>query len=126
MNTERRGRLDLSYSLSAARTARRWARQRLEHLLDDDHVEVALLVLSELVTNALTHGSDPVQVELAVDDELVLVRVTDHGGGRVSLRHPAHGDPGGRGLIIVEELAERWDVDYAGTSTSVWVQLLRT
>jgi hypothetical protein len=68
---------------------------------------------------------EPVQVEVAVDDELVLVRVTDHGGGRVLLRHPAESEPGGRGLMIVDELAERWDVDYSRTRTSVWVQLSR-
>jgi anti-sigma regulatory factor (Ser/Thr protein kinase) len=123
--SERRAILDLPFAVSAIRTARRWAHARLGAELNEERLDRALLVLSELVTNAVTHGADPVQIELAVDDELIMVRVTDHGGGTVTLRHPPAGEAGGRGLLIVDELAERWDVDYVGSSTSVWAQLAR-
>jgi anti-sigma regulatory factor (Ser/Thr protein kinase) len=88
-------------------------------------IDRALLVLSELVTNAVIHGTGPISVDLAIDDELILVRVTDHGGGTVALRHPARDEPGGRGLLIVDELAEQWNVEHGPGRTTVWAQLLR-
>lgn len=85
-----------------------------------------LLIMSELVTNAIRHGrpldSDgTVHVDWKVSDRGVAIEVTDGGEG---LPLPAaltgHGE-GGRGLAIVDALATHWGVAHATTSaTTVW------
>lgn len=87
----------------------RKALPQLDLLVQDD---IALMV-SEVCTNAILHGSGPFVVSVECDDQLLSVSVTDHGAGGVVLR-PSQGlEPRGRGLRIVDQLASEW-----GTSTN--------
>ncbi|WP_189114651.1 ATP-binding protein [Pilimelia terevasa] len=90
-------------------------------------------VVAELVGNAVRHaaplpgGVVRVAWRLAPDDGdvVVEVRVTD-GGSEVALpraRTPGPEATGGRGLGIVEALADRWGVDRDGLGQSVWARL---
>ncbi len=104
-----------------------WGFRRAE--LGDD----AGLVVSELITNAITAYDDlpphaplpPVRLWLASDTELVLVMVGD-----ASSRPPLHVDPGpgadsGRGLRLVEAVSSRWGwypANAAGTVKVVWAE----
>ncbi len=66
-------------------------------------------IATELVVNALLHG-DPagVTVILTVRDSDAVLEVDDGNGGHPAVRHPATDDEGGRGLILVQALADRW------------------
>lgn len=91
-------------------------------------VEDARLVLSELLANAIRHAKPLVdhEVEVAwqVGDHEVELRVTDGGGGVPGVRHAGTGDTGGRGLAIVDALAEDWGVVVESPgSRTVWAVL---
>jgi anti-sigma regulatory factor (Ser/Thr protein kinase) len=83
------------------------------------------LAMSELVTNAVTHGRGAVEVALRCADGFVRVDVTDHGGGHPAMR-PAGGPRdaiGGWGLRLVDEVADDWGTDVSEGRTTVWLRL---
>lgn len=77
------------------------------------HDEDVLLVISELVTNAVLHGSGPVTVTLSSAPPDVIIAVTDRGRSDPSRRHPEAEDEQGRGLAIVDRLSTSWHVVHA-------------
>lgn len=86
-------------------------------------VDEALLVLSELVTNAVRHGRATVEREIETRYSRVAdgvrIEVRDWAEERPVMRVP--GDGGGWGLRLVAELSARWGVDErAGAGKSVW------
>jgi anti-sigma regulatory factor (Ser/Thr protein kinase) len=86
---------------------------------------VALMV-SELATNALTHaaGGFDVSVQRTPDD--VTVSVSDRGEGMPVLQAPPSSEPHGRGLRIVDRLADEWGVsssDGHERGKTVWFRL---
>ena len=90
--------------------------------LDDGRRETALLLASELVTNAILHARTPVQVGLVLDDDQVLLCVSDRLADSAVLTPRAHSDDqsAGRGLALVADLAECWGTTaYTGGKT-VW------
>ncbi len=104
--------------------ARDWLRDFLIERGADAMVEDALLVISELVTNALRHGLGEVVVRAAVEtDGAVLLSVTDSSDELPALQ-PA--DPlrvGGLGLRIVDEVSTTWGVAPFPGGKTVWATL---
>ena len=93
--------------------------------LDSNAREVALLLTSELVTNAILHARTPVQLGVLVDGDRTLVCVADRlpESPALSARAHSHDRPGGRGLALVEDLADTWGTTtYTGGKT-VWFVL---
>jgi len=88
----------------------------------------AVLVVSELLSNAIRHarplpGSN-VQVAWALDDDAVEVEVSDGGAAtRPTLAQPTVSSLGGRGLDIVEYLARTWGVRSDAGGLTVWAVL---
>ncbi|HEY2007153.1 MAG TPA: ATP-binding protein [Solirubrobacteraceae bacterium] len=86
----------------------------------------AMLIANELVTNAVLHsgcsGDHVLQVDVTRQPERLLIRVRDPGlsGTEVSDRQP--GSDGGWGLVIVDELAQRWGAERA-EGYSVWAEI---
>lgn len=81
------------------------------------------MVISELVTNAITHGAGTVRLSLEAQRDVVRVEVSDSGS---SSPHPLPLDPdgvGGRGLRIVEAIAPRWGVQEDGKGKTVWAEV---
>lgn len=91
--------------------------------IDGEPAEVAVLLTSELVTNAIRHGSGPVRVRAGVDDRRLRVEVDDDAGGTLSPRRAAPTDVDGRGLHLVETLSDRWGYRTADGGKRVWFEL---
>lgn len=72
-------------------------------------VDIALILTSELVTNAVRHGSEPISLGISLAHGVLHVNVYD--GSRAAPRPAPDGQPdseNGRGLLIVSELASDW------------------
>ena len=104
-------------------TAAGVARRHLEHALvqlPPETVETARLLTSELVTNAIAHGSGLVSMSVDYDGRRVRVEVRDESPGRPEPRDASLLSEGGRGLHIVDALATEWGAAPSGRGKSVW------
>ncbi|GLW34152.1 ATP-binding protein [Actinoplanes regularis] len=75
---------------------------------DQDWLDGAAVVVSELVTNAVRHGGGCVALNVEADGGRVVVSVAD--GSSVVPRRRDPDEVGGRGLVLIEALAENWTV----------------
>ena len=89
----------------------------------DVTVDQAVLLTSELVSNAIIHASSDGQLTVQVADGHLRVEVTDHSAVVPTKR--AHGpqDIHGRGLEIVDAVADQWGVDLLASGKRVWATL---
>ncbi|MET7684130.1 SpoIIE family protein phosphatase [Streptomyces sp. NPDC005423] len=110
-------------------TARSFVRDTLQGWGFADIVDDAVVLTSELVTNAVVHAGTAADVLCLRTDEGVRVEVADHYPER---EIPLQGSPatmgspdreGGRGLQLCAALAGRWGVEYTPTYKQVWFQL---
>jgi anti-sigma regulatory factor (Ser/Thr protein kinase) len=106
------------------------ARAFLVRLLDgwgvsEDHIDDAALLTSELMANAVEHGSGDVRLRIEVNDGLLQVRVHDDADGVPEANQADPGSPGGRGLWIVQSVARDWgsDSEDDGSGKTVWFEL---
>ena len=89
-----------------------------------------VLLVSELVTNSVRHAgldaSQPLQLSLQADGEVVRIAVRDPGPGFRPPKAPTDpGHVGGWGLVLVDQLAEKWGVEHDGEANVVWCELKR-
>jgi anti-sigma regulatory factor (Ser/Thr protein kinase) len=89
-----------------------------EPVLDD-----VKLMVSELVTNGIVHGSseadEPVMLDVLVNGD-IRCRVLDHGEGFATRARETRS--GGWGLQVVEQLADRWGIQCSPQQTEVWFE----
>ncbi|WP_327415702.1 ATP-binding protein [Streptomyces sp. NBC_01233] len=86
------------------------------------------LIVAELAANAVTHGRGPgrdFRIALTLADGVLRIEVADTRGDRVPRIRDAEGDAeGGRGLMLVEALADRWGVREGPVPGKVvWVEV---
>lgn len=121
--------LPLPASAEATRLARGALRDRLPDV-DAEVVDDVLLIVSELVNNAVQHGRPAIELRLRVQPLAVDVSVLDHGPELPPAEPPvAHESAtSGRGLSIIHTLAHAWGVEPlpGGDGKSVWAQLERS
>ncbi|MEJ5945086.1 ATP-binding protein [Pseudokineococcus basanitobsidens] len=86
-------------------------------------VETAVLLTSELTTNAVLHARGDVVVRVTVERSLVVVEVTDHSSAAPAVRVPRLDAAGGRGLVLVEALSSRWGTRTVRGGKAVWFEL---
>ena len=80
------------------------------------------LVLSELITNAIRYGSEPIHVRL-IRDRTLICEVSDGSSTSPHLRYAATTDEGGRGLFLVSQMTERWGTRYSPQGKVIWAEV---
>jgi|tagenome__1003787_1003787.scaffolds.fasta_scaffold20817634_2 anti-sigma regulatory factor (Ser/Thr protein kinase) len=114
--------LALPRDASAAAIARRRIREQLDAVLDAQRLAELMLVISELVTNAVEHGQGAIRMRLVVVEGKVTGEVIDAGEGfEHQVREVGFDELRGRGLVLVEAITSRWGV-HDGT-THVWFEI---
>jgi serine/threonine-protein kinase RsbW len=88
-------------------------------------IELAVLLVSELVTNAALHAQRKIRLTVYVDSHWVRVEVEDEGQGEPVLRPPAPTSLHGRGLAVVEQLSTDWGTDRHDGRKVVWFEVAR-
>ncbi|MFI9809113.1 ATP-binding protein [Streptomyces sp. NPDC052301] len=98
---------------SEVKAARDWAREHLESLgwttSAPETVDAVLLAVSELVTNAHTHAHSAAQLILTWDNSCLHIAVHDDSSELPAPRTPDTERTGGRGLLLVDALADEWE-----------------
>ena len=111
-------------STPAAPARARGALDRMNGRIAPERMRDVRLLVSELVTNAVRHaGGDAVRLVVALQGSRLRIEVHDPGRG-FTLKPPPE-DPmraSGWGLVLVEELADRWGVDHS-PRTRVWFEM---
>jgi anti-sigma regulatory factor (Ser/Thr protein kinase) len=108
----------------AARTVRAQVRELCHSRIPDTLVDDVQLVVSELVTNAVTHGLGAITVLLGVTEGRVAVAVRDEGPGMPRPEDVEDGSLRGRGVALVARLAAEWGVrQEPGGGKVVWCLL---
>ncbi|OJF15287.1 SpoIIE family protein phosphatase [Couchioplanes caeruleus] len=112
--------------------ARALVRSVLEETGLDSLVNEALLLTTELSTNAVVHAGTELDIEVAADPSGLTVTVTDFAPGPVEeLAVGPRNDKSdigevaerGRGLLLVDHFASRWGTVHEGTGKGVWFRL---
>jgi PAS domain S-box-containing protein len=128
-------RVELQASPHAPAAARRAVAARLTEAGLADQVDTATLLVSEVVTNALRHGGGPEELLVEIDAEGVSIGVRD--SSLQAPRKDAAQGPGavrivggslaenGRGLLLVDMLADSWGWRPESTGKLVWFRLER-
>ncbi|MER7841167.1 SpoIIE family protein phosphatase [Streptomyces sp. NPDC096040] len=87
----------------------------------DEAAFVTELVVSELVTNAIRYGEPPIQLRL-IRDRALICEVSDGSSTSPHLRRAHAYDEGGRGLLLVAQLTQRWGSRQTGSGKTIWAE----
>ncbi|WP_433890984.1 ATP-binding SpoIIE family protein phosphatase [Streptomyces sp. CA-111067] len=109
------------------RSCREDIRALLHDWVSGDQVESGVLLVSELVTNVLVHTDEDAvlvaQVTGMPGTRRLHVEVGDRSDDMPHRRSPGEMASSGRGLLLMEELADAWGVDPRGDGKSIWFEL---
>ncbi|MFF4112903.1 SpoIIE family protein phosphatase [Streptomyces sp. NPDC001714] len=83
----------------------------------------AELVVSELVTNAIRYGAHPIGLRLIHDTATLICEVSDTSHTAPHLRRAKTWDEGGRGLLLVAQLTQRWGTRHTAEGKTIWAEL---
>lgn len=113
------------HTLSSAQSARRFVEQQLSGL-PPSLVERAIMLVSELATNAILHARSDFELSVSfpVPGSCVRIEVADAGGGEPRPQQPPPTAEHGRGLQLVAALSNRWGVErQSDGGKTVWFEL---
>jgi anti-sigma regulatory factor (Ser/Thr protein kinase) len=108
---------------SAVAAARSFASRAVTRLACPECADDALLVVSELVTNAIRAGARRVGVDISRESKELRIRVTDDGVGWPRMHRPGPNTAHGRGLVLVAAVATDWGVEPREAGKEVWAAL---
>jgi PAS domain S-box-containing protein len=112
---------DLARDPAIVASARDLATRRLTDWGLEELAFTTELVISELVTNAIRYGAEPIQLRL-IRNEALICEVSDGSNTSPRLRHARTTDEGGRGLFLVAQLARRWGTRYTPAGKIIWAE----
>ncbi len=113
----------LEGSTASAGAARQVVRQWLDDEGHGDLHATAELITSELVTNAVVHGAEPIRLSLICCDDVVRVEVFDSSPTLARRGAVAAREIGGWGLQIVESLSLEWGSDHVDDGKVTWARI---
>lgn len=113
--------LRLPPSTESVPVARRFAREQLRQSPSD--VDTVVLLVSEVVTNAVLHARSEVVLLIQQREDVTRIEVSDASPVPPRLHHFTAESATGRGLRLLDQLALRWGTDSSGTGKVVWFEV---
>jgi anti-sigma regulatory factor (Ser/Thr protein kinase) len=110
---------------SSPSTARRIVESAIGQHALREVIDEAMLLVTELVTNAVVHAGTDIDLRVQVDGERLRVEVVDHTPGLLHVDSHSASDEreGGRGLLLLDALAAEWGTRHFREGKSVWFVL---
>ncbi|ARP73645.1 PAS sensor protein [Streptomyces pluripotens] len=121
LGTDRVATWDVSPDPAQVAVLRQAAGERLAAWGLEETAFVTELVVSELVTNAIRYGVPPIQLRL-IRDRALICEVSDASSTSPHLRRAHAYDEGGRGLLLVAQLTQRWGSRQTGIGKTIWAE----
>ena len=106
--------------------ARRFVRTTLTSWGLVEQIDVAELLTSEIVTNAITHARSAVRLIVRTYGQRLKIEAWDDGRGDtvpMVVEHAVDAESG-RGLVLVEKLSAQWGFQTSGPTKGVWFELV--
>jgi PAS domain S-box-containing protein len=122
LNDDRVATWDLPADPAVVASSRQQVATRLMGWGLDDAAFVTELVVSELVTNAIRYAQSPIQLRL-IRDRALICEVSDGSSTAPHLRQARAFDEGGRGLLLVSQLTQRWGSRQTPQGKTIWAEL---
>ena len=118
-----RATIELPADLTSGRRARLFLAERLAEWRLDSLLDTAMLLTTELVTNAVIHARSEVTVTIRRAIDSLRVEVADTGGGSLQMRPASIDATSGRGLQLMDSLAAAWGTSAFDAGKLVWFEL---
>jgi PAS domain S-box-containing protein len=112
---------DLPSDPAVVANARSLAVRQLAEWGLDELAMTTELIVSELVTNAIRHGTGPIRLRM-IRHEMLICEVADASSTSPRLRHARTTDEGGRGLFLVAQMTRRWGTRYTEGGKLIWAE----
>ncbi|MFI1365586.1 SpoIIE family protein phosphatase [Streptomyces griseochromogenes] len=113
---------ELGSELTVVARARKHTGDQLAAWGLDEAAFATELMVSELVTNAIRYGRPPIRLRLIHRGSALICEVYDASGTTPHMRRARIFDEGGRGLLLVAQLAERWGTRHDRVGKTVWAE----
>ncbi|MEV5010451.1 SpoIIE family protein phosphatase [Streptomyces sp. NPDC055692] len=112
---------DVPRDPAAVRRIRAGASRQLEVWGLEEIAFTTELIISELITNAIRYGTEPIRLRL-LHDRTLICEVADGSSTSPRLCRATTTDEGGRGLFLVAQLAQRWGTRYTHRGKIIWTE----
>lgn len=109
----------------SAGAARRFLEETLSAPAQADVLETATLLVSEVVTNAVIHAGSVLDLRVWVEPQRLRVEVSDGATVAPTVQRKSAETTTGRGMFLVDVLADRWGTDVHDSGKTVWFELDR-
>jgi anti-sigma regulatory factor (Ser/Thr protein kinase) len=113
----------LPSSVSSPQLARAFLRSTLETWSLDGFGDVTELLATELVANVVTHVGAPMTLRIQRNQSTMRVEIEDSSTDFPVVRHPEAAEEHGRGVLLVERLANAWGVEPRADGKTVWFEI---
>jgi anti-sigma regulatory factor (Ser/Thr protein kinase) len=115
----------LPSTTSSPQLARAFLRGALETWRLDGFGDVTELLVTELVANVVMHVGAPMTLRVSRAPERVRVEIDDPSAELPKVQHPGAADEHGRGVLLVDRLADEWGAEAwpDGSGKTVWFEL---
>ena len=113
----------LPSSVSSPQLARAFLRSTLKTWKLDGFGDVTELLVTELVANVVTHVGSPMTLRVQRNHSTMRVEIEDPSPDLPVVRHPGAAEEHGRGVLLIERLANAWGVEPRSDGKTVWFEL---